>query len=127
MGARIRAFFAIGAIFALALALVAPGLSAAAAPMAGPALSDSCPHAAAAAKSQTAPGESHGHGKLTHCPDCCLAAHAGSAAVLPQRDASIARPAREAASRVRYFAVTPRSASTAPLEAANGARAPPAA
>ncbi|MCC3245555.1 hypothetical protein LG047_09510 [Methylocystis sp. WRRC1] len=59
-----------------------------------------------------------------HCPDCCLAAHAG-AAVLPERLATVVRPA-PAAAPVAYRVATSREPKSVPPPRVNGARAPPA-
>jgi hypothetical protein len=45
---------------------------------------------------------------------------------LPDRFATMTRPMRAAASRVRYFALTPHEMEAAVSNAVNGARAPPA-
>jgi hypothetical protein len=66
------------------------------------------------------------HGSFAGCPDCCLAAHAG-AAVLPEREPAFARPLRAAVARIRYSSVSEGVTNSAPIAAANGARAPPAA
>jgi hypothetical protein len=58
------------------------------------------------------------------CPYCCLAALAGSV-VLPERLATIARPAR-ASSPISYYAFSAREPETTVSNSANGARAPPA-
>lgn len=57
------------------------------------------------------------------CPYCCLAALAGSV-VLPERLATIARPAR-ASSPVSYYAFSAQEPETPLSNSANGARAPP--
>ncbi len=65
------------------------------------------------------------HSDGAGCPDCCLAAHAATAAVLPDRFASFARPMRVYASRMRYFARSTHEMEPAVSRAVNGARAPP--
>ncbi len=57
------------------------------------------------------------------CPDCCLAAHASSA-VLPERVASVARPAAPAAT-IQLNAAAARPPESLTSSSANGARAPP--
>jgi len=130
MRAGSRAFLALSAVFALTLGLLAPGLSMAHAPLdAATNAAVACPHHAAAQQiaDHAKPTHSGSHRNMAGCPDCCLAAHLGGAAVLPQRDAAFARPLRAVAARIVYFAVVERAAEPAPLAAANGARAPPAA
>lgn len=119
------------AIFALTLGLQGPGLALAHAHLdAATQASVACPHHAAVRQIADHAKSTHSgsHPNMAGCPDCCLAAHAGGAAVLPlQRDAAVARPLRALAARMVYFAVVERAAELASVAAANGARAPPAA
>jgi len=130
MSARYRAFFVIGAICAVAFGLVAPGVNAAASPLSAQATID-CPHHFATSVSSAShhlsqPPHTPRHAGFGHCPDCCLAAHAG-AAVLPLRSASFARPERRVASGMRYAPYRSSALTLIAAVAANGARAPPAA
>jgi len=129
MGAGFRAFFTVWAVCALLFGAMVSGFNSAAhaAPTAQGAAFSVMPcheHMAAAAASDS-PAHSRKPSSPHGCPACCLLAHTGSAAVLPQRAASFARPMRETASRVRYFALTTREDEPAVTGAANGARAPP--
>jgi hypothetical protein len=130
MGARIRAFFVLGAVCAVTIGLLAPAFSRPASMVASGVASE-CPHAmakSAVAASPDGPASSHAprHSSAPGCPDCCLAAHLGMA-VLPLRSASFARPERRVASRIRYADCAAIAVKPVAAEAANGARAPPAA
>jgi hypothetical protein len=130
MSARVRAFFVVGAICAVTIGLLAPAFSRPAAHVARGAAVE-CPHHMVAvagspdgAASQHAPRRSG----LPGCPDCCLAAHLGmGTAVLPLRSSSFARPERRVASRMRYADYEASAMKPVAADAANGARAPPAA
>jgi hypothetical protein len=60
-----------------------------------------------------------------NCPACCLAAHP-SAAVLPERLVTLARPAPVVALTTLYSAFSTREPESSTSSAVNGARAPPA-
>ena len=131
MRVNMRAIFAVSLAFALISGLfVSSVLYGARAPAFGrtaQGFAVSC-HNWAVSTTQSAngaPARPDGHSGAVGCPDCCLAAHAG-AAVLPERFATVARPMRVAASRVRYFALTTHEMEAAVSNAVNGARAPPA-
>ena len=132
MSARVRAFFVIGAICAVAIGLLAPAFSRPAALVAGGAAVE-CPHhmanaATAASPDGAASRHAPRHSGLPGCPDCCLAAHLGmGTAVLPLRSSSFARPERRIASRMRYADYEASAVKPVTAPAANGARAPPAA
>jgi hypothetical protein len=131
MRVNMRAIFAVSLAFALIFGLfvssVLYGARGSAFGQAAQGLSFSC-HSWAVSATQSAkgaPARSDGHSGAAGCPDCCLAAHAG-AAVLPGRFATVTRPMRVAASRVRYFALATHEMEAAVSNAVNGARAPPA-
>jgi len=131
MSARARAFFVIGAICAVTIGLLAPGFSRPAT-MVSRGAAVECPHhtpkAAAAMPHDSGPSHAPRHSGLPGCPDCCLAAHLGmGTAVLPMRSASFARPEASAASRMRYAEYATSAVKPVAADAANGARAPPAA
>ena len=130
MDARIKAFFVIGAVCALTIGLILPTFSLAAAPFArGGAME--CPHHVAkkdlsAASRDGAASKAPRRSGLPGCPDCCLAAHLGTA-VFPLRSASFARAERRVPSRVRYADYSASAIKPVAAEPANGARAPPVA
>lgn len=130
MRREFRAALAVAAACALMLSLLLSGATRPARAFAG-SLGVACEHslylaelniAAAPDRSQTqqrgAPAQS-GH----KCPDCCLAAHANSA-VLPERMASVARPAGRQAT-IHHHAIAARPPESVTSNGANGARAPP--
>ncbi len=127
MRREFRAAFAVAAVCALMLSLLVSGAIRPAHAFAGVACDHSAylvgPHVAVAqdsteAKRHGAPARSAGK-----CPDCCLAAHASSA-VLPERVASVARPAAPAAT-IQLNAAAARPPKSLTSSSANGARAPP--
>lgn len=84
-----------------------------------------CDHAAHHAGAAT-DQEPARNGSLRHkCPDCCLAAHAGTA-VLPTRFGAVTRPGAATAATVRYPSGAARQPDGLATSPANGARAPPA-
>lgn len=125
-----RAAFAVAAVYALLFSLLVSGAirpAHAFADYGGVACDHSAylagPHVATGqdsteAKRQDAPAQSG-----RKCPDCCLAAHASSA-VLPERVASVARPA-ERPSTIHLNATAARPPESLTSSSANGARAPP--
>lgn len=74
------------------------------------------------------PTEARRHGAPARsghkCPDCCLAAHAGSA-VLPERVAWVTQPDAERSAEIRHSVVATPPPESFASSAANGARAPP--
>jgi hypothetical protein len=130
VSARVRAFFVFGAICAVTIGLVAPGFSPPAR-SAARGVAVECPHhiakqdLSAASHDGAAPRGSR-HAGLGGCPDCCLAAHLGTA-ILPSRSASFARPERRLVSRTRYADYAASVIKPVAAGAANGARAPPTA
>jgi len=130
MSARVRAFFVLGAICAVAIGLLAPAFSGPATLVARGAAVE-CPHHIAkqdlnAASHDGAPSQAPRRSGLPGCPDCCLAACLGTA-VLPMRSASFARAERRVPSRVRYADYSASAIKPMSAQAANGARAPPVA
>jgi len=130
MRREFRAAFAVAAVCALMLSLLLSGAVRPAHAFAGP-IGVACDHSAylaglhvAVAQDGTetqrrgAPAQS-GH----KCPDCCLAAHANSA-VLPERVASVARPAGRPAT-IHHSSVAAQPPESFTSGGANGARAPP--
>jgi hypothetical protein len=130
MRRELRTAFAVAAACALMLSLLLSGAVRPAHAFAG---SDgvACEHSAyfaqqliAAAQDSTAAKR---HGAPAHsrhkCPDCCLSAHTNSA-VLPERVASVARPAARPAT-IHHSAIAARPPESVTSSAANGARAPP--
>jgi hypothetical protein len=77
----------------------------------------------AASEKRVAPPTKDERSDRRHCPDCCLSAHA--AAVLPERCASVARPAADRAAQAFQLRLSARAPDNAPSSAVNGARAPP--
>jgi len=132
MSARARAFFVVGAICAVTIGLLAPAFSRPGASV-GRGAAVECPHhmvqdAVAASPDGAASQHAPRHSGLPGCPDCCLAAHLGmGTAVLPLRSSSFARPERRVASRMRYADYEASAMKPVAADAANGARAPPAA
>jgi hypothetical protein len=129
MGARIKAFFVIGAICAMTIGLILPTFSLGT-PFARGGAAE-CPHHIAKqdssfASRDGAPWHAPRHSGLPGCPHCCLAAHLGTA-VLPLRSSSLARPERCVASHMRYAVYSASAIKPVAVQSANGARAPPAA
>lgn len=131
MRVNMRAIFAVGLacalIFGLFVSSILYGAHAPAFAQSAGGVTVSC-HNLAISVTQSregGPTRPDGHSGAVGCPDCCLASHAG-AAVLPDRFATVARPMRVAASRVRYFALSTHEMEAAVSTAVNGARAPPA-
>ena len=130
MSPCVRAFFVFGAICAVTIVLVAPGFSPPARSVT-PGVAVECPHHIAkqdlsAASHDGAAPQGSRHAGLGGCPDCCLAAHLGTA-VLPPRSASFARPERRVVARLRYADYAASTIKPGAAGAANGARAPPVA
>ncbi len=131
MGVRVRAFFVLAAICAVTVGLLGPAFSGPASAARGAAVE--CPHhmakgAVAASPEEAGSKKAPGHSGVPGCPDCCLAVCLGmGTAVLPLRSASLARPERRIASRIRYADYEASAIKPAAAPAANGARAPPAA
>lgn len=131
MRVRVRSFFVIGALCAVAIGLAAPVFSRPAMAFAGSAAVE-CPHHYSAKdvvadKRSGAPSHAPRHSGLPGCPDCCLAAAHLGKAVLPFRSSFFARPERRVASRIRYAEYAASAVKPVVAEPANGARAPPAA
>jgi hypothetical protein len=129
---KFRAAFAVSAICALIFGLLVTGAAMPAHASINASTGDgiACDHASYVAGVQAIATQKDGApmrgGSLAHaCPDCCLAAHAG-AAVLPERIATVTRPAAERPVTIHYCSGSARQPESLAWNAANGARAPPA-
>ena len=132
MRSELRAIFAAGAACALVFSLLVSGAAIGArrpatSAGAGGYTTIACLHDRDGSSSSFGTASSKPSGGQTehiHCPDCCLATQAGSA-VLPERLATIARPA-PAAEHASYTVFASHEPIAAVSNTANGARAPPA-
>jgi hypothetical protein len=128
MRVELRAIFAAVAACALVFSLLVSGAANAGRMLthnAVGAATAGCPHDRDASIVGTASSKpSGGQTEHIHCPDCRLVTQAGSA-VLPERLATMARPA-PAAAHAAYSAFASLEPIAAVSNTANGARAPPA-
>lgn len=127
---QFRAAFAVAAICALFFGLVTSGAAQAShdlrADLSAAAGDVACDrHPAQPAGDAVAPGRADPRKHHGHCPDCCLAAHAG-AAVLPERCAPVFAPTALRPRPIVYFAHATRAPESFLSSDVNGARAPPA-
>ena len=130
MGVRVRAFFVLAAICAVTVGLLGPAFSGPASAARGAAVE--CPHHMAKAPSRRhpkrpAPRRRPATREFPVVPTVAWPSVWGWDGRAPFRSASLARPERRIASRIRYADYEASAIKPAAAPAANGARAPPAA
>jgi hypothetical protein len=130
MRREFRTAFAVAAVCALMFSLLSSGAVRSAHAFAGErgvachhSLYFAEAHAAAQNESSTQRDGLPAH-PAHRCPDCCLSAHAAPA-VLPERIASVTRPAAKRPATIDHRAAAAPAPESFVSNGANGARAPP--